>query len=131
MIKQMLLVTLAGILWFGISYCEPELSIPNERLQSTEARSYGKDLFLKHCSQCHGLKGDGRARVKAGHLFLRGHPPDFYSSNWRNKVSALKVFKTIRDGVKGTSMPSFGKLLSDEKKWDLTAYLLSIHEHGP
>jgi len=129
--KRLLSVAIPVILWLGICSCEAEQSFPAERLHSTQARNHGKALFQKHCVLCHGKRADGKAAQKSGRiLLLRGHPPDFNNPVWRKKVSALKVFKAIRDGVRGTSMRGWDSL-NDEEKWDLTAYILSIHEQGP
>jgi len=77
-----------------------------------------------------GKRADGKGIRKTGRILLRGQLPDFNNPVWRKKVLTPKVFKTIRDGVRETSMPGWGAL-NDEEKWDLTAFILSIHEQGP
>lgn len=56
--KRLLLVAIPGILWFRICAGESELTIPSERLHSTEAQNHGKALFLKHYVLCHGKRAD-------------------------------------------------------------------------
>jgi len=40
------------------------------------------------------------------------------------------VFEVVSEGKRGTSMPAWPTLSSDQK-WDVVAYVLSVAEDGP
>lgn len=92
------------------------------RLSSAEARARGRDLYLQHCSLCHGENGDGRGLRQ---LAFARPPRDFTDAAWRRSVTPEQVFARIRDGVPGTAMPSW-RSLGDKAVGDLTAYVLSL-----
>ena len=50
---------------------------------------------------------------------------DLTDPGWREGTSPRHVFFAIREGVRGTAMPSW-KSLSESDAWDLTAYVLSL-----
>lgn len=73
-------------------------------------KHYG--LFREHCSNCHGLTGDGRGPTA---LFLAPYPRDFrpgwfkYKSTKRgSKPTRDDLVRVVQHGIPGTSMPSFG-----------------------
>jgi mono/diheme cytochrome c family protein len=106
----------------GLPVAYRDLVVPADRLQSSEARERGRVLFLEHCALCHGERGDGRGRRREG---LEGRPADFTSEHWRRRMSPRLVYHAIREGVRGTPMPSW-KVLEPEQTWDLVAYVLSL-----
>jgi len=93
-----------------------------DRLASAAARERGRVLFREHCALCHGVAGDGRGERREG--FARP-PQDFTSSEWRRRTTARRVFFALREGKRGTAMPSW-RALDDASLWDLTAHVLSI-----
>ena len=96
--------------------------VPEARLRSAEARARGKALFAANCVLCHGERGDGHGRRSAG--FAKA-PADFTDPAWRRRVTPRRVFFVIREGLRGTPMPSWG-FLSEDETWDLAAYVLSL-----
>ena len=104
-----------------------EIEVPVDRLFSDEARGRGRALFLKKCSLCHGERADGNGARREG---LSGKPINFHNKEWRANTSPLAVFQTLSEGKRGTSMPAW-PTLSDEQKWDVIAYVLSVAEDGP
>jgi mono/diheme cytochrome c family protein len=95
-----------------------------EPWRTAEARSRGRAVYLAHCALCHGERADGRGVRREG---LSSAPRDFTDPRWRRSARPEALYKTIREGVRGTPMaawPSF-----DEKTtWDLVAYLMSAGE---
>ena len=71
----------------------------------------GKELYLKHCAQCHGreLKGD------VGPALEDLDQPD------------IKVFGSIYSGIPAKGMPAFGNALGTERTWKLVTYIKSVH----
>jgi high-affinity iron transporter len=100
------------------------VTVPEARLSSAEARVRGRALFEKNCVLCHGLRGDGHGRRSTG---LSPRPPDFTSPQWRARTTPRRVFFVIREGVRGTAMPSW-KWLGEDDAWDLVSYVLSLAE---
>jgi mono/diheme cytochrome c family protein len=94
------------------------------RFASSEARMRGHALFVEHCAICHGVVGDGRGQRRAG---FQSRPTDFTSPTWRARMSPGRVFESIRDGKRGTSMPAWSAL-SHGRITDLTAYVWSLGE---
>ena len=102
------------------------LEVPVERLGSVAARQRGRELFLQSCALCHGERADGRGIRRN----LSSRPQDFTDPTWSDSVTPTQVFVTIREGRRGTAMPSW-KSLKDDEIWDLVAYLDRIADEGP
>ncbi|MGH9366820.1 MAG: c-type cytochrome [Thermoanaerobaculia bacterium] len=101
--------------------------VPEERLASAESRARGRRIFLEHCALCHGTRADGRGVRREG---LSTPPRDFTDPNTRRALSPRRMFFVIREGVRGTAMPSW-KSLDEETAWDLVAYLNSVAPGAP
>ena len=104
-----------------------KVEIPIQRLSSDDARARGRDLFIIKCALCHGARADGHGVRREG---LSGKPVNFLNKAWRANTSPLAVFETVSEGKRGTSMPGW-PTLSDEQKWDIVAYVLSVSEDKP
>jgi mono/diheme cytochrome c family protein len=104
-----------------------EIEVPVERLFSDDARGRGRALFRRKCALCHGERADGNGARREG---LSGKPINFHNREWRANTSPLAVFQILSEGKRGTSMPAW-PTLSDEQKWDVIAYVLSVAEDGP
>ncbi|MBW1874132.1 MAG: cytochrome c [Deltaproteobacteria bacterium] len=103
------------------------VEVPVGRLSSDDARGRGRTLFRKRCALCHGERADGHGARREG---LSGKPINFHNKEWRANVTPLRVFEVLSEGKRGTSMPAW-PTLSTEQKWDVTAYVLSVAEDGP
>jgi mono/diheme cytochrome c family protein len=75
-------------------------------------------LFRKHCTQCHGITGDGLGPAAA---LLSPYPRDFRRGTFKFKSTAHSVrptledlIETIENGVPGTSMPAMANLKKDK-----------------
>jgi caa(3)-type oxidase subunit IV len=84
----------------------------------------GKELFQENqCATCHGPEGFGNGPAAAGY---NPHPRNFHSNEgWDNGRKESGVFKTLKNGVPGTGMASYGTLPPDDR-WALAAYVLSL-----
>ena len=128
--------TAATLILLALSACSSEkrtgseyehVQVPVERLASAEARARGRAIFEVKCALCHGDEADGRGRRRKG---LSSTPPNFQNSDWRQSVTPKYVFEVVSEGKRGTSMPGW-PTLTEEQRWDLVAYVLSVAEDGP
>ncbi len=78
----------------------------------------GGKLFGEHCVVCHGGPGLKPTAVALG---LNPTPPNLFRA--ARDASMDETFWFIKNGVKMTGMPGFGKTLSDDQIWSLAAFL--------
>nr|WP_224101207.1 cytochrome c [Paraburkholderia caribensis] len=78
----------------------------------------GAELYRSTCAQCHGAPGETLSPVGQGILPLA---PKLLSATRRNNPPIM--FWVIKNGVKMTAMPAFGKTWDDKQIWQMTAFL--------
>lgn len=81
-------------------------------LKGSPAPATGEAIYKSLCLRCHGEKGDGHGPI-AEHL--DPYPRDLTKAGFMNSKSEARLVASIRNGVAGTSMPAWGKLLSEEQ----------------
>jgi mono/diheme cytochrome c family protein len=81
----------------------------------------GRELFVKNCAACHGESGDGRGTVQLEKLARSFRDGGF---SYGNTPEALE--RTIRFGIPGTPMPSFGSALGEAGCQELARYVLEL-----
>jgi len=90
----------------------------------------GKDLYQKaKCFQCHGEsgKGDGESAPDLmDDLKFPIRPTDLTRGQLKGGSSARDIYRTMTLGLDGTPMPSFADALSDEERWAVSYYVLSL-----
>ncbi|MCA9190299.1 MAG: c-type cytochrome [Planctomycetales bacterium] len=92
----------------------PQVGLPIPDSVSTHP---GYSSYLKHCSHCHGVAGDGFGPA-ARHLFplprnFRREPLRIVSTT--NRVASdSDLIHVIREGMPGASMPAFNNLSQSE-----------------
>jgi cytochrome c oxidase cbb3-type subunit 2 len=89
----------------------------------------GKETFQARCSGCHGVDGDGNGLASAT---LNPKPRNFKTGVFKFKSGPVgsmptdaDLFKTLNQGIIGTSMPSF-RLMSEPQKLALVEYIKSL-----
>ena len=84
----------------------------------------GKESYNQICAMCHGETGKGDG-VAAGPLDHK--PRDLSSGEYVSTLTDEHIFKVIKEGGesvgKSNLMPAWGAVLSDDKIWDVVAYL--------
>ncbi|MGC1461461.1 MAG: PQQ-binding-like beta-propeller repeat protein [Terracidiphilus sp.] len=84
-------------------------------LASAQSRSTaGQELFTQHCAICHGATGAGTLG------------PSLSNSQWQAETTDQALQQTIREGVPGTSMPSFKSTLTANQIMLLTRHIRSL-----
>jgi len=85
----------------------------------------GKAVYELKCVGCHGDKGDGKGPAAE---LLVPKPRDFTSGIYKIRTTAGKMpsdqdlFRTISEGMPGTSMPPWS-VLPEKDRWNLVAYV--------
>ena len=83
----------------------------------------GKTLFENNCTACHGPEGHGDGPSAAT---MNPRPRNFTSPDgWTNGYHAPGVFKTLSEGIPGTSMSPFD-YLSKKDRMALVQYVQSL-----
>ena len=77
----------AGVVWLT----------PVTLAATYQQQHQGVRLFAENCAACHGTFGEG------------GSGPDLTNILWQSEVSDSDLERIIRNGVRGTTMPAFGK----------------------
>lgn len=68
--------------------------------------------FQALCSRCHGDLGNGKGMIAT---YLDPYPRDLTKAGFINSKTEERLMKSIREGVAGTSMPAWGRILNDEQ----------------
>jgi mono/diheme cytochrome c family protein len=128
--KRLLPYCGSAILLLFLSGCEVKRTsddpgaIPQGSL-SDGNRVQGKELYLKHCSGCHGEQGKGDGPGAAN---INPKPIDHTDKQYMSSLTDEHLFRVIRHGgaeFGRQAMPPFPHL-SDQEIKDLIAYMRSI-----
>jgi len=87
---------------------------------------WGKTFFEANCAECHGPKGDGEGRRA---YFMIKKPKDFLSREARTELVRPKLFEEISEGVNGTTMPSWEKVLTPQEIANVAEYVYRAFLH--
>ena len=68
------------------------------------------ETFTNLCARCHGDKGDGRGLIST---YLDPFPRDLTKIGFMNSKPIERYIASIQNGVQGTSMPGWGKMLNE------------------
>jgi mono/diheme cytochrome c family protein len=93
----------------------------------------GRDTYTTECIGCHGESGDGAG---AAARYLAPRPRNFRKGVFKftstepgGKPLRRDLFRTVTQGLAGSSMPSF-PLLSEEKRWSAVEYVRYLALRG-
>ncbi len=96
--------------------------------------SSGKILFLNVCATCHGAHGDGKGPVASSLKDIWGlpsQPADLRQPHLRGGDQPADLFRAITTGLNGTPMLGFATTLSEQQRWDVIAYVISLRQGRP
>ena len=95
---------------------------------SPELMSRGKELYTGNCEQCHGPEGRGDGPAAAS---IRPGPRDLTgSAGWKNGPDMPGIFKTLSEGIRGTSMASFD-FLAKRDRMALVHHVQALNPGAP
>jgi mono/diheme cytochrome c family protein len=108
-----------------------ELKLDDEKLLAR-----GSELYRHQCLHCHGLTGDGRGPTSG---WVHPHPRDYRQGVFKftsssqaegpRKPRREDLLRTLREGIDGTSMPSF-RLLPESDLEALISYVIHLSLRG-
>jgi cytochrome c553 len=94
--------------------------------ETDELKAQGKEIYIRRCSFCHGLMGDGNGPAAD---YLDPRPRDFTLGTFKFRTTQsgelptdADMFRTVSRGLPGTGMQAFdGDLikngLSEQQRW--------------
>ena len=97
-------------------------------LKGVTAPPAGEAIYKNYCLRCHGEKGDGHGPI-AEHL--DPYPRDLTKAGFMNSKPEARLVNSVRNGVAGTSMPAWGKLLNEEQAKAVLSYVQSSFTKEP
>jgi len=101
---------------------------------SEESIKRGKDVFMNKgkCVECHGddARGDGNKTQKDEWGFPI-FPADLHKcwdfrGNRQDPYNPRNIFREVSTGLNGTPMPSFKDTLTQEQRWDVANFIISL-----
>jgi mono/diheme cytochrome c family protein len=107
-------------------------SLKNPVASTAKSLESGKRLYVRLCSECHGVAGDGVSEMasileKSGKIV----PGDLTDDTWRLGSTDGEIFAVIRDGS-GSNLAMKGLNgrpgIVDEDIWNLVNYVRSLHK---
>ena len=78
----------------------------------------GREIFVKHCVQCH--LDDGRGSVG----------PNLTDSYWVHGCEPMQMLKTLNEGVAAKGMPAWQNQLGPTRVHNVLAYILTIKDNN-
>lgn len=87
---------------------------------ASASESDGASLYHEFCSVCHGDRGDGRSRARAG---MSPPPRDFTKAGSLAELSLARMLTAVREGRPGTAMAGWSTQLRESEIEAVVAYI--------
>lgn len=97
--------------------------VPNEPSDSPLSVAEGDKLYGVECAMCHGM--NARTPTETGR-WMYPRAADLTSTEVQG-YSNRELFWIIKNGIRLSGMPAFGKVESDEHIWSLVHYIRSLN----
>jgi len=110
------------------------------RNTSPRSLAQGQSLYQVNCSACHGESGAGDGQfademqaIAEKNMDEHGiqAPTDFTNAEHLLEAKPAILQGLLLRGGMGTGMPMWGTIFTEEKTWDLVAYLYSFQFKYP
>ena len=85
-------------------------------------------FFMQNCATCHGTSGDGEGPRA---YFINPPPRNFLLASSRQKLNRPALFKAISQGIVGSEMPAWSKVLSDQEIANLAEFVFQTFIRAP
>lgn len=95
-----------------------------KKFYTTENLEAGRRLFVENCSICHGAEGGGDG-ARAGEM-SDAKPRMFTNFNWLRTRDDLRLLRSIKYGIPGTSMTPWGDLTSTLQRLQMVMYIRQL-----
>jgi mono/diheme cytochrome c family protein len=97
-------------------------SITAYLLSRTTAPSFknGEETYKGLCARCHGEKGDGKGVT---YIYLDPAPRDLTKAEFMTSKPEDRFLESLKTGVPGTSMPPWERVLTEQQRRDVLAYI--------
>lgn len=106
------------------------LFIPEPPRPSAALVARGREVWqAAKCWECHGDSGRGDGEKAAGLEDDFGFPippANLTTGQFKSGPDVKDIYRTVTTGLNGTPMPSFADTVSDEDRWALSYYVLSL-----
>lgn len=102
---------------------ESREGVPNEPAKTPASVAEGNKLYGVECAMCHGM--NARNPTDAGR-WMYPRAADLTSTEVQS-YSDRELFWIVKNGIRLSGMPAFGKVESDEHMWSLVHYLRSLN----
>jgi mono/diheme cytochrome c family protein len=89
-------------------------------LNKVPAFNSNQEIYQGLCMRCHGDKGDGHGMIAT---YLDPYPRDFTNVGFMNSKPEERFVDSVKNGVGGTSMPAWGKVLNDQQIKGVLSYI--------
>jgi sulfur oxidation c-type cytochrome SoxX len=87
-----------------------------------------EEVYKNLCARCHGEKGDGKGVTW---LYLDPAPRDLTKVAFMNSKPEDRFLKSLKEGVPGTSMPPWGRVLTDDQRREVLTYVFQNFVREP
>jgi mono/diheme cytochrome c family protein len=87
-----------------------------------------EEIYKGLCARCHGEKGDGRGITS---LYLDPAPRDLTKVAFMNSKPEDRFLQSLKQGVPGTSMPAWGRVLGEEQIRGTLTYVFQTFVREP
>ncbi len=111
---------------------QPAQDFPAAFTANAASAERGKDRWMIYCAPCHGRAADGK-----GTVMLRPAPGNYpipapSMMDPRPRGLALgQIFAAITNGVNNNNMPGYAAQLSEEDRWAIVAYVVTLQANNP
>ncbi|MBF0350452.1 MAG: c-type cytochrome [SAR324 cluster bacterium] len=135
--KQKRMAVIQYIKSFSHKFNDPELkpegtnlvTIPKTRPSSGRGKNPGLGKILyneKGCYLCHGETGEGDGIAA---YYMETKPWDFTKGYYKSGSTPRDLYRSITTGLNGTFMPTFIDQTTEEERWHLVDYVLSLGDN--
>jgi len=88
----------------------------------------GEEIYKGLCMRCHGEKGDGKGVT---YLYLDPAPRDLTKAAFMISKPEDRFLASLKDGVPGTSMPPWERVLTEQQRKDVLDYVFKTFVKEP